>query len=285
MIGYVKVYKPELKIKEYEAYKGIYCTLCKTLGKEYGVLSRMLLSYDLTFLCVVLLSQSSSSLSFERGRCPFNLTKKCNYCCCSKEVFSYASAATVLMFYYKILDEIYDAGFLKKLIAYFLLPYASFLKRKAKKKYPKLFEIIKDSCEKQEICEKENTDSVDKAAHNSADALGKIFSCFNNNAKLYRFGYLVGRWVYLIDAADDLTKDIKTNSFNVFKNKYSLSSSSQITDEIRKDIEGTLNMCQGVLADAFMELETAKMCSIIENIIFDSFTDTIINVVKGIKSK
>ena len=48
MVGYVRIFKPELKIKEYEAYRGIYCTLCKTLGKEYGVLSRLHLSYELT---------------------------------------------------------------------------------------------------------------------------------------------------------------------------------------------------------------------------------------------
>mgnify|MGYP006393699639 FL=1 len=49
MFGYVTVYKPELKIKEFEAYKGIYCTLCKEMGKEYGLLSRFLLSYDGAF--------------------------------------------------------------------------------------------------------------------------------------------------------------------------------------------------------------------------------------------
>ena len=49
MFGYVTAYKPELKIKDYEAYKGVYCTLCKEMGKEYGLLSRFLLSYDGAF--------------------------------------------------------------------------------------------------------------------------------------------------------------------------------------------------------------------------------------------
>ena len=49
MFGYVKVCKPELRVREYEEYKAVYCTLCKTLGKEYGVLSRVLLRYDATF--------------------------------------------------------------------------------------------------------------------------------------------------------------------------------------------------------------------------------------------
>lgn len=52
MFGYVTAYKPELKVKEYEAYKGVYCTLCKEMGKEYGALSRLLLSYDGAFFVI-----------------------------------------------------------------------------------------------------------------------------------------------------------------------------------------------------------------------------------------
>ena len=59
MFGYVTVYKPELKVKEYEAYKGVYCTLCKRLGKDYGFLSRLTLSYDFTFLAHCMLFASS----------------------------------------------------------------------------------------------------------------------------------------------------------------------------------------------------------------------------------
>lgn len=283
MLGYVKVFKPELKIKDYEAYKGVYCTLCKTLGKEYGVLSRFLLNYDLTFLAVVLLSQKTSFQSYKQGRCPFNVTKRCNYCTSNDGIFSFSAASTVLMFYYKIKDEISDAPFFKRILAYLLLPYATFLKKKAQKKFQKLDEIIKNSVLNQSICEKNNTKSVDKAAHNSADALGKIFTYYEFDEMLYRFGYLVGRWVYLIDAADDILDDIKNNSFNVFINKYNLKTPSDFTDEVKSDIEGTLNMCQGALAETYMKLQVPTMYPIIENIIFDSFTNTISNVLKGKK--
>ena len=53
MFGYVKACTPELKIKEFETYKAVYCSLCKKLGKSYGILSRFTLSYDFTFLAIL----------------------------------------------------------------------------------------------------------------------------------------------------------------------------------------------------------------------------------------
>lgn len=283
MVGYVRILKPELKVKEYEAYRGVYCTLCKTLGKEYGVFSRLLLSYDLTFLALVLLSVGEKDFSFKGGRCPFNPSKKCSYCISNSDAFKYAAAVTVMMFYYKVLDEISDGGFLRRLLSRLLLPYAFHLRKKAAGKFGRLDDLISESMKMQALCEEKNTASVDEAAHNSADALGKIFTCFKDNDGLYRFGYLLGRWVYLTDAADDLRRDIKSNSFNVFKNRYSVVSEKDITEDIAKDIEETLNYSQGVIAEEYVKSDFGVFSPIIENVIFDSFTNTVSNVMKGIK--
>ena len=70
MFGYVTIYKPELKIKEYEAYKGVYCTLCKEMGKEYGVLSRFLLSYDGAFYVMYKLGLSKDNINQRQTQCP-----------------------------------------------------------------------------------------------------------------------------------------------------------------------------------------------------------------------
>ena len=50
MFGYIRPNKPELLVKEYDLYKSAYCGLCKRMGKDYGRLSRLALSYDGTFL-------------------------------------------------------------------------------------------------------------------------------------------------------------------------------------------------------------------------------------------
>ena len=56
MFGYVKIYKPDLKVAEYETYRSIYCGLCRQLGKHYVALARMTLSFDLTFLSTLMMA-------------------------------------------------------------------------------------------------------------------------------------------------------------------------------------------------------------------------------------
>ena len=53
MFGYIRPNKPELLVKEYDLYKSAYCGLCKRMGKDYGRLSRLALSYDGTFLAML----------------------------------------------------------------------------------------------------------------------------------------------------------------------------------------------------------------------------------------
>ncbi|MBQ8029171.1 MAG: hypothetical protein IJ262_07170 [Clostridia bacterium] len=287
MLGYVRVNKPEMKVKEYETYRGIYCSLCKSLKKEYGVISTFILNYDITFLLLVLLSSEKCVPEFKKGRCMFNPNKRCYYCQNGGEHFSYAAAVTVIMFYFKVKDNIQDGSFFKRLPMYFVLPYASMLRKKAMKKYPHLYEIISVSMERHIEIEKSGTDSTDRAAHNSAEALGRIFD-YNNSglmSPLYRFGYFVGRWVYLVDAADDLEKDIRRKNFNVFVNRYELKDFSAIDDQIRSEIEGTLDFTHNLARDSYEKLDLEILKPIIDNIIYDSMNSTISKVMKGTKSQ
>ena len=282
MLGYVKTYKPELKIKDYEAYRGLYCSLCRTLGRQYGVCSRLLLSYDVTFLLVVMLSVKNALPTFKKGRCPFNLTKRCHYCVDCSSFLSFAAAVTVLMFYYKIKDNIADSGFFKRLLMRMIVPYASRLRKKAMRKYERLDSIISGGMSRQAYTEANATDNTDKAAHESADTLGKIF-CYDDadNVALYRFGYSVGRWVYLLDAADDIEKDLKNKSFNVFVNRYQIKTIQDFNEEIKKEIEATLNMSRARALEELSNLKSDYFVPIIENILTDGMSASMNKVLKG----
>ncbi len=285
MFGYIKTDKGELKVKEYELYRGLYCSLCKALSKRYGVLSRLILSYDMTFLVLVRLSQKGLSPSFKAGHCPFNPAKKCNYCTNAESEYDYVCAVAVLMFYYKIKDNIKDSAVFKKLLFYFLLPLAARWKRKATKLFPQLEAIISNAIDEQEKTEKQKTASPDMAAHNSAAALGKIFS-FGFDEKeqeLYRFGYFVGRWVYLLDALDDIESDIKHKSYNVFINKYSLEK-FELTPDIEHEIVATLNQSSAEAIKAFKSTGCGLLGEIIENILYGGMQIAVENVLKGKRS-
>ncbi len=69
MFGYIIPEKPELKIKEYEIFRAYYCGLCKAIGKRYGLISRITLNYDITFLAILISSLSDKKPRIKRGTC------------------------------------------------------------------------------------------------------------------------------------------------------------------------------------------------------------------------
>lgn len=282
MFGYVKTDKPEMKIKEYETYRGLYCSLCKAMGKHFGMLSRLILSYDITFLVLTRLSFSCTLPSFQGGRCPFNPSKKCNYCCNTDEELRYASAVSIMMFYFKVRDNISDGSVIKKILMYLILPWASLKYKKAKKMYGETAKIIEECMAKQGETEKKNSALTDEAAHYSAEALGKI-TAYNMNdpeGNIYRFGYGIGKWVYLTDAFDDIEKDIKSKSYNVFVNKYNLKN-TELTEEIKDEITGTINMSSSVFIDAYENIKTKTMTPIMENIIYEGMHKSLDKILEG----
>lgn len=281
MFGYVRINKPEMKVKEYEAYRGIYCSVCKAMRKNFGILSALTLSYDITFLALMRLSFSGKKPDFKGGRCPYNPSKKCNYCTNCEEDFRYAAAVSMMMLYFKIKDNIEDGSFFRRLVMYIILPYAFFKYKKAKKLYGEAAAIIEESMKNQALTEKSDSDSTDTAAHSSADALGRIlsYSLEEGQGNIYRFGYGIGKWVYLCDALDDIEKDIKKNNYNVFVKKYNLTHSPD--EEVREEIRKSLNMSLALVCEAYENTENTTLKPIVENIIYEG-TDIIINnILKG----
>lgn len=286
MFGYVKPDKPELKIKDYETYKAIYCSLCRTLGKEYGLLARFLLTYDAAFYALLKKSvlQAKPDCAY-KGVCRFNPLKKCNYIdtdSCLKD----AAALTVIMFYYKVLDNINDGKPLKRLASRLVYPYIKIKFNKAVKKYSKYNNIIKVSTDEQARIENEKTDSIDIAAHPTAVSLQKILSdgIKDETQKriVERIGYCLGRWVYLMDAFDDLENDIKAGAYNPFALKYKLDKSfltgdnKAIEDDIIKSIRLTAN--ETGLALELLDKNCYK--PLIENIIFDGMEAELMKIIK-----
>ena len=97
MFGYIVIDKNEMKIKEYNTYKAIYCTLCKRMGKDYGFLSKFTLSYDFTFAALVWLTLNGGCKDFEKKSCRVNPLKKCVYCKNDSDGFSQVAAMAVLL--------------------------------------------------------------------------------------------------------------------------------------------------------------------------------------------
>lgn len=287
MFGYVRVYKPELKIREYEEYKGVYCTLCKSLRKEYGHLMSLALSYDATFYVLLLsMMQKEETPCFQKGRCPYNLSKKCQYQQNADVLYQKAAALTVILTYYKVKDDMADDTFSKKSKARFVYPYFHHKWKIAKERYPEFEKIAKEAMQKQAEIEKIKTDSTDLAAEPSSKALSLLFSLGvpsgDQKLVLERLAYCVGRYVYLIDAYDDMKKDIKTKSYNPFIEKYNLQTEADCTlKSVQTDILETLHRTANEIVLSFNLLDGKNFHSILENILYDGIENQIATVQKS----
>lgn len=140
MFGYIRVSKPELRIKEYDLYKAVYCTLCKRLGKDYGFFTRFMLSYDFTFTALIQLSLKDDFCGTNAKKCVCNPFKKCNYCK-DDSSFALSAAALVILSRYKIMDDLNDESGFKKTGAAILKALSSSAYKKASRSFPEIDKI------------------------------------------------------------------------------------------------------------------------------------------------
>lgn len=260
-------------VKEFELYKSVYCGLCKQLGKNYGMVAKLVLSYDCTFLAMVYsgIREQSQNFKITKGRCCCNPLKKCNYCSYIDDSLNFSAAFSVISFHYKLIDTIKDEDFFKSLAARVMLLFSSRWRKKAIKNYKNIDDLIRVMLESQFTAEKYKNCSVDRAAHPTANMLSELMKTFAENeierAVFAQFGYFLGRWIYIIDATDDFDKDKASNSFNPIKNKFEGIEYSLNDEQVKKYCNGLLNQTMANLISAYNLMDIGKFKSIIEHII------------------
>ncbi len=282
MFGYVKPFKPHMRICEFETYNAVYCGLCKILGKNYGMMSRMILSYDFAFLALMELALNDSEAEIEPQRCIAHPFRR-KACLKSVDGLDYTAAAASILIYNKIKDDISDKHFIGKLPPMFLLGLEKRAYKKAKGKYPELAEYIAEQMIQQNKLEEENCKSIDRASEPSSNMLAEIAAGIGKNDDekriLCRFGYLLGRYIYIVDAFDDLEKDFRSRGFNPLIVGDSAINELEI-NEIRKKTEDSINFTLGALADAYVQLELNRYKAITDNIVYLGLKNSFYDLIK-----
>ncbi|MBQ8869258.1 MAG: hypothetical protein IJ027_06055 [Oscillospiraceae bacterium] len=271
MFGYLRPMKPEMKICEFQAYNAVYCGFCRAMGNS-GALLRLTLSYDLTFFSLLALSLKEDFCGYCSCRCPAKLFAKKNCVKQSKEL-SYAANLAVLLLYSKLLDNLSDRDSNKALTRLMLL-YVKPKYKKAVSELPLEAEAAKKYLESQRKAE-ESGASLDACCDPTAQLLSEFFSrlCEDGEQKenLSRLGYVLGRYIYLLDAADDLGRDIKTGAFNPLKTE---NLSKEDIEKIKKECELSLNLCISEAQDTILKIRLQHFEPIIKNIIFLGLKNT-----------
>lgn len=273
MFGYIKPFKPDLRIREYDSYKAVYCGLCGQMGESFGPIARLTLSYDFAFLGMLHFAVSEIRPVFETRRCYVNPLKKLPICL-PGEILSFGADMASLMLYYKVLDNMQDAGGGKRILWRMAKPFAGSAHKKAMARRPDCEQAVAASMAEQNRLEAENCPNVDMACEPTAQAMAAICRELSEDPAqkrvLERIGYLIGRFVYLCDALDDLSDDLHTGSYNPFVQKHKLTpgADNDAMGEIYQRGREALYLTAGEAAKAYQLLDTQVFGSILDNVFY-----------------
>lgn len=265
MFGYVRPLKGELKVREYESFKSVYCGLCHELKKRCGFAARFVANYDLTFMAMLLSEQTKPC--YMHKRCiasPFR--KKC--CCCSDPALEVAADYSVILAYWKLRDSVEDDGSIKARLASLLLRRGY---KKAAASAPEFDSLVRENLRTLAALEAESCDSIDRTADSFAAILRAAAEGAGSEERrriLAQIFYHVGRVVYILDAVDDLERDVRDGSYNPLIYRFN-TDSDKLSDEAAEQLKTTLYHSQGLLASAFELLPATPWTGVLTNIIYD----------------
>lgn len=278
MFGYVIPDKPEMKVKEYELFRAFYCGICKQMGRRSGGFSRLALNYDCTFLGLILTAVSDLKPVLVKKRCLLNPFKKLNVI--QSPVIDYAADMNVLLAYHKLKDDIRDERDIKSmgLWIFFFIPY-----KRLKRKYPDICHVIEENLRVLRFHEKSGSEALDEVCEPFCNIMEKIFSreSFIKDKSMVQplkwMGYNLGKWIYLLDAYDDIPKDLKSKSYNPIIARYKEEHSSEAVKERMKIL---LFYSLDQVVKAWNLLSIDKVQGIVENIMCQGMFNKTVSVLK-----
>ncbi|NLO45110.1 MAG: hypothetical protein GX107_01205 [Clostridiales bacterium] len=280
MLGYVRAYKPELRFREYDLYRGVYCSICKRLLRLYSPFAQLFLSYDVTLLAIVLAALRGEDITLKKSRCPYNPFKRCDKCLGADKTIDFCADVSVIMAYHKLRDNLRDSGFFGKAAAFLAFPVVFLMHKKASKCQPEAERIVERAMSLQNEVEKDKCASIDAAADPSARALSELLDlgvgAAADSESVRRLGYLIGRYVYVIDAVDDIESDIKSGGFNPLLSKYKELKNGDFYEYAL----AMLNLNIGEIVKTFKSIEFDRYGDIIYNILFYGLYNSSIYVLK-----
>jgi len=215
MFGVLTPAQDYLTDEQQTRYKSWYCGLCRTIGQDYGQLYRTTLTYDLNFLQILLSALYEPELHTSKGVCFVHPV-------CPRErtvsrYTHYAAALNIILAYYKCLDNWNDDGsIVMKWTASAMEPVIADIAAE----YPRQSAAIREGIEKLSAIELSGETVADIPADCFGNILAELFVPDENDywaEELRRFGYALGKFIYLKDAASDLEADSRRNRYNPFR--------------------------------------------------------------------
>lgn len=258
MFGYIVINKPEMKFKDFEVYRSFYCGLCRELREKYGIAGQMSLNYDMTFVILLLSGLYEPPVQKGTTRCIIHPVVRQPVR--KNEITEYAADMNLLLTYYKCMDDWKDE---KK---YSRLGYAKLLEggnKKMKVRYQEKTEKIISLLDRLSMWEKAGETDIDKMAGCFGRIMEEIFAFRQDNWEptLRRMGFYLGKFIYLLDAYDDVEKDIENGNYNPFSGNY-------IMEGFDEQVRQLLIWMMAEACREFEKLPIIKYADILRNILY-----------------
>lgn len=286
MFGYIRPFKSELLVRQWTYYQSAYCGLCKQIGRDYGALPRLALTYDLTFLAILLQCFAEDEADEQQDICLLNPVKR-KTIMQHNRALEFSAAVTVLLAWHKGADDKNDGHAVRGGAVTIALSSA---RKKAEIRFPMLAQAIADSLRKLNEVEQGEPDpeaasacfgellaavfregikhqfldrdvTVDNGTNNPDGAdeqtvsvegrmIEETFACL---------GEELGRWIYLLDAIDDYRTDMDNKNWN----PYSLLNENMAKTEADK----ALSNLEADMDKTAMLLDFVRDSALIANVI------------------
>lgn len=281
MFGYVRPQKSELKVKEFELFKAQYCALCHVLGKQYGIASRFILNYDFVFLSL-LLQEDTQCPKFQYCRCIVSPFRK-KLCLASNDKIKKCAAMSVILTWWKLKDSILDKKWFSGIPARLGLLFLHRAYKKASADEPGYVSTVRECLTKLLRFEKQGETSLDKVADQFAILLREAISVEDTDLKrpLQQLMYHTGRWIYLLDAYDDLKKDAAAGLYNPLLAHFN-SGEAILSPDDSEAVRLTLQHSLNLIGNAFALLPTTVWTPILQNIIYLGMPSVMSQVFEGV---
>ena len=233
MFGYVVMNKPEIKFKDFDMYRSFYCGLCRELKERYGLSGQITLTYDMTFVILLLSGLYEPPTKKGLTRCIVHPVRRQPVR--KNAITEYAADMNIFLTYYKCKDDWNDE---KSILG---LAFGKLLERKEKKS-EKLWS---------------------KKVQTIVSCLAEIFAYREDvwEPTLRRMGFYFGKFIYLLDAYDDVEEDVKKGNYNPFSKDY-------IIKGFDDRVKSMLMMMMAETCREFEKLPIIKYNDILRNILY-----------------
>ena len=258
MFGYVVMNKPEMKFKDYDLYRSFYCGLCHELKDRYGFSGQLSLTYDMTFVVILLSALYEPDTEEGARRCIVHPARRQQIR--RNEITEYAADMNILFTYYKCMDDWNDEKKISR------LSYARLLSGKNKQlqeKYPEKSARIVELLEEISRMEKAGEKDIDKISGCFGHIMEEIFVWKEDmwEKSLRKMGFYLGKFIYVLDAYDDVEDDGKNGNYNPFSEEYKI-------EGFHEHVKNLLMMMMAEACREFEKLPIILYGDILRNILY-----------------